>query len=118
MPFSVDDFAEHAGVSVEILETLSSALPTGDGRLYNRWTARKKHGGIREIFKPNPPYDAVTKNLHRSFTDLVALQRHPTMFTDLFADAQRSAMRANTSGKRAYCALTLKTSFRRLAPQR
>lgn len=71
MPFSVDDLADHAGVSVEFLEALSSALPTGDGRLYDRWTTRKKHGGLREVFTPNPPYDAVTKNLHRAFTDLL-----------------------------------------------
>lgn len=71
MPFSVDDLAEHAGVSVEILEALSSLLPVGAGRLYIPWTSRKKHGGIREIFSPIPPFDAVTKNLHRSFTDLL-----------------------------------------------
>ena len=71
MPFSVDDLADHAGVSVEVLEALSLALPTGDGRLYDRWTTRKKHGGIREMFTPNPPYDAVTKNLHRTFTGLL-----------------------------------------------
>jgi hypothetical protein len=71
VPFSVDDLAEHAGVSVERLEALSSALPTGAGRLYIPRTSRKKHGGIREIFEPVPPFDAVTKNLHRSFTDLL-----------------------------------------------
>jgi RNA-directed DNA polymerase len=69
--FSVDDLAEHAGVSVEVLEALSSDLPVGAGRLYISWTSRKKHGGIREIFKLNPPFDTVTKNLHRSFTDLL-----------------------------------------------
>jgi RNA-directed DNA polymerase len=74
VPFSVDDLAEHAGVSAEVLEALSSALPTGAGRLYIRWTSRKKHGGIREILKPNPPFDAVTKNLRRSFTDLLPYQ--------------------------------------------
>ena len=71
MSFSVDDLAEHAGVSVELLEALSSALPTGAGRLYVPWTSRKKRGGIREIFDPKPPFDAVTKNLYRSFTDLL-----------------------------------------------
>lgn len=71
MPFSVDDLAQHAGVSAEVLEALSSALPLGDGRLYFSWTSRKKHGGIREVFKPAPPFDAITKNLHRSFTDLL-----------------------------------------------
>ncbi len=71
MPFSVDDLAQHAGVSVGVLEALSSALPVGAGRLYIPWTSRKKHGGIREILMPKPPFDAITKNLHRSFTDLL-----------------------------------------------
>jgi RNA-directed DNA polymerase len=67
VPFSVDDLAQHAGVPVESLEALSSELRMGPGRLYTRWTSRKKHGGIREVFSPNPPFDAITKNLHRSF---------------------------------------------------
>ena len=71
MQFSVDDLAEHAGVSVEALERLSSDLPVGAGRLYTRRTSRKKHGGIREIFEPNPPFDAITKNFYRSFTKLL-----------------------------------------------
>ena len=71
MPFSVDDLAEHAGVSVEALERLSSDLPVGAGRLYIRRTSRKKHGGIREIFDPNPPFDVITKNFCRSFTKLL-----------------------------------------------
>jgi RNA-directed DNA polymerase len=71
MPFSADDLADHAGASIGLLEALSLALPTSDGRLYDRWTIRKKHGGIREVFTPYPPYDAVTKNLHRTFTDLL-----------------------------------------------
>lgn len=71
MPFSVDDFAQHAGVSVEVLQSLSSRLPVGAGQLYIPWTSRKKHGGIREIFDPRPPFDAITKNLRRSFTDLL-----------------------------------------------
>ena len=71
MSFSVNDLAEHAGVSVEVLEKLSSDLPTGAGRLYTRWTSRKKHGGIREIFMPRRPFDAVTKNLYRSFIKLL-----------------------------------------------
>jgi RNA-directed DNA polymerase len=74
VPFSVENLAEHAGVSVEKLEALSSALPMGAGRLYKSWTSRKKHGGIREIFEPKPPFDAVTKNLHRSFTDLLTYE--------------------------------------------
>lgn len=69
MSFSVNDLAEHAGVSVQILEKLSSDLPTGAGRLYKSWMSRKKHGGIREIIKPRPPFYTVTKNLARSFTD-------------------------------------------------
>ncbi|WUR62250.1 reverse transcriptase family protein [Micromonospora chokoriensis] len=71
MPFSVEDLAQHAGVSAEVLEVLSSALPLGEGPLYRSWTSRKKHGGIREVFKPLSPFDAITKNLHRSFTDLL-----------------------------------------------
>jgi RNA-directed DNA polymerase len=71
VPFSVDDLAEHAGVSVEALERLSSDLPVGAGRFYTRRTSRKKHGGIREIFDPNPPFDAITKNLYRSFTKVL-----------------------------------------------
>lgn len=71
MPFSVEDLAQHAGVSVGVLEGLSSSLPTGAGRLYIQWTSRKRHGGIREILMPEPPFDAITKNLHRSFTDLL-----------------------------------------------
>jgi RNA-directed DNA polymerase len=71
MTFSIDDLAEHAGTSTAILEWLSSALPTGEGRLYNRWPSRKKHGGMREIFEPLSPFDAISKNLHRSFTSLL-----------------------------------------------
>jgi len=71
MSFSVNDLAEHAGLSVRILEKISAELPTGGGRLYKSWTTRKKHGGIREIFMPYAPFDIVTKNLHRSFTDLL-----------------------------------------------
>lgn len=71
MPFSVDDLAEHAGASVEVLERLSSNLPTGAGWLYVQRTYRKRHGGIREVFKPKSPFDAISKNLHRSFTDLL-----------------------------------------------
>ncbi|MFE0330096.1 reverse transcriptase family protein [Streptomyces sp. NPDC058960] len=66
----VDDLAEQAGVSVEILEALSLALPAGAGRLYDRRIYRKKHGGIREVFNPKPPFDAINKNLHRSFLNL------------------------------------------------
>jgi RNA-directed DNA polymerase len=69
MQFSIDNLAEHAGVPLEFLKTLSSNLPVGAGRLYESETHRKMRGGIREIFKPQPPYDFVTKNLHRSFTD-------------------------------------------------
>jgi RNA-directed DNA polymerase len=71
MPFSVEDLAQHAGVSVEALESLASTLPVGSGRLYTRWTARKKHGGMREIFMPRSPFDAITKNLYRSFRDVL-----------------------------------------------
>jgi RNA-directed DNA polymerase len=70
VPFSVDDLARHAGVSPEFLEQLSSALPTGAGQLYASWTRRKKHGGIREIFNPRPPFSTVVKNLYRAFTTL------------------------------------------------
>ena len=71
MPFSVDNLAGHAGASLELLKSLSSNLPTGAGRLYEPETHRKWRGGIREVFKPMPPFDYVTKNLHRSFTDLL-----------------------------------------------
>jgi RNA-directed DNA polymerase len=69
--FSVDDLAQHAGVSVEVLEELSSALPTGADRLFQQWISRKKHGGIRDIFKLAPPFDAINKNMYRSFRDLL-----------------------------------------------
>jgi hypothetical protein len=69
--FSVNNLAEHAGVSVGILEKLSSDLPAGAGQLYKSWTVRKKHGGIREIVKPRIPLYTVAKNLHRSFTGLL-----------------------------------------------
>ena len=69
MPFSVDNLAGHAGASLELLKSLSSNLPSGAGRLYERETHRKRRGGIREVFKPMPPFDYITKNLHRSFTD-------------------------------------------------
>lgn len=66
--YLVEDLAEQAGVSVGILERLSSDLPAGAGRLYDQRIYRKKHGGVREIFRPKPPFDAINKNLHRSFT--------------------------------------------------
>ncbi|MFF4133729.1 reverse transcriptase family protein [Streptomyces mirabilis] len=74
MPFEVDDLAAQAGVSVEILERLSSNLPAGAGQLYAQRIYRKKHGGVREVFKPKPPFDAVSKNLHRSFTNLFSYE--------------------------------------------
>ena len=74
MPFSVDDLAEHAGVSVERLGALSSALPTNAGRFYIPRTSRKRHGGIRGRFEPILEFEAVTKNLHRSFTKLLPYQ--------------------------------------------
>ena len=67
MLFSVDDLAGHAGVSSQSLERLSADLPTGAGKLYESWTARKKRGGIREIIKPGLRLHIVTKNLARSF---------------------------------------------------
>lgn len=69
MGFSVDNLAEHAGVQLQFLKALSSNLPMGAGQLYVPQTYRKRRGGIREIFKPKPPFDFVTKNLHRSFTE-------------------------------------------------
>lgn len=74
MSFSVNDLAQHAGVSVELLEALSLALPTGAGQLYIRRASRKKHGGMREIVSPLSPFDAITKNLHRSFTSVLAYE--------------------------------------------
>ncbi|MFE2304409.1 reverse transcriptase family protein [Streptomyces sp. NPDC059445] len=70
----VDDLAEQAGVSVEILETLSSDLPAGAGQLYRRRIHRKKHGGIREVFEPKQPFGAINKNLNRSFTSLLSYE--------------------------------------------
>lgn len=70
MPYLIEDLAEQAGVSVEILEDLALNLPAGAGQLYVRRPYRKKHGGIREVFKPKSPFDAISKNLHRSFTSL------------------------------------------------
>ncbi|MDX3313701.1 reverse transcriptase family protein [Streptomyces sp. ME08-AFT2] len=70
MPYSVEDLAEQAGVSVEILEALSSALPAGAGRLYDQRIYRKKHGGIREVFNPRQPLATISKNLHRSWSFL------------------------------------------------
>ncbi|MCF1593365.1 reverse transcriptase family protein [Streptomyces muensis] len=68
MSFSVDQLAEQVGTSVENLEFLSEHLPAGEGLLYVQRRHRKKHGGIREVFEPKPPFNAVSKNLHRSFT--------------------------------------------------
>ncbi|MFB7866155.1 reverse transcriptase family protein [Streptomyces sp. NPDC056069] len=71
MPYSVNDLADQAGVSVEALERLSSSLPAGSGWLYVRSAHRKRRGGIREVFKPLPPFDAINKNLHRAFINLL-----------------------------------------------
>ncbi|MEU0450586.1 reverse transcriptase family protein [Streptomyces tendae] len=68
MSFSVDQLAEQAGTSVENLEWLSAHLPAGEGRFYVQRRHRKKHGGIREVFELKSPFNAVSKNLHRSFT--------------------------------------------------
>ncbi|MET9434414.1 reverse transcriptase family protein [Streptomyces sp. NPDC006551] len=74
MPYSVDDLAEQAGVSVETLERLSSRLPAGAGHLYVQRIYRKKHGGIREVYKPKMAFHFVNKNLHRSFIELLSYQ--------------------------------------------
>lgn len=74
MEFSVNNLAEQAGVSVRNLEWLCSNLPTGAGRLYVRRTNRKKHGGVREVFEPQFPFDVVSKNLNRSFTSLFSYE--------------------------------------------
>jgi hypothetical protein len=68
VPYSVEDLAQQAGVSTEILEWLSSEIPAGVGQLYEQRIYRKKHGGVREVFKPKQPFDTVSKNLYRSFT--------------------------------------------------
>jgi hypothetical protein len=70
VPYSVEDLAQQAGVSTEILEWLSSEIPAGVGRLYEQRIYRKKHGGVREVFKPKQPFDTVSKNLYRSFAGL------------------------------------------------
>jgi RNA-directed DNA polymerase len=67
VPYSVEDLAQQAGVSTEILDWLSSEIPAGVGRLYEQRIYRKKHGGVREVFKPRQPFDTVSKNLYRSF---------------------------------------------------
>src|SRR5689334_24350098 len=68
MSFSIEDLAQHSGVSVRILESLSDRLPAGAGRLFTAQSFRKKRGGLREIIKPGPLLDMITKNLHRSFS--------------------------------------------------
>ncbi|MBW5248402.1 RNA-directed DNA polymerase [Streptomyces sp. P01-B04] len=68
MAFSVDHLAEQAFLSVKDLEWLSAHLPAGEGTFYVQRRHRKKHGGIREVFELKPPFDTVSKNLHRSFT--------------------------------------------------
>ncbi|MFJ7113319.1 reverse transcriptase family protein [Streptomyces albogriseolus] len=69
MSYLVDDLAEQAGVSVEELEKVSSNLPSGAGRLYDQRTHRKKHGGIREVYKPRQRFGFINKNLYRGFLD-------------------------------------------------
>ena len=103
-------------MSVESLECLSSDLPTGAGRLYESWTSRKKHGGIREIIKPALRLHVVTKNLHRSFNTQLPYVA-PDHVHGFVADAPPSAMRASTSDKSACCGSISKTFFRRLAPR-
>jgi RNA-directed DNA polymerase len=71
VPFSLVDLAQHAGVSLENLEALSSDLRLTPERLYTRSPFRKRHGGIREVFKPKLRYAIVTKNLRRNFVDLL-----------------------------------------------
>jgi hypothetical protein len=68
--YSVEDLAQQADVSTEILEWLSSEIPSGSGRLYEQRIYRKRHGGVREVFSPKRPFDTVSKNLYRSFTRL------------------------------------------------
>lgn len=74
MQFSVDDLAEHAGVPLQFLKELSIKLPVGAGLLYEAHTHRKRRGGVREVFKPLSPFDAITKNLHRSFSTRLPYQ--------------------------------------------
>lgn len=69
LSFSIDDLAQHAGVPVRELESLSEALPVGAGHLFLAQSFRKKRGGLREIVKPQSRLDLVTKNLHRSFSE-------------------------------------------------
>jgi RNA-directed DNA polymerase len=71
MSFSVEDLAQHSGVSVRVLETLAAHIPAGSGGLFIAKSFRKKRGGVREIVKPYSMLDAVTKNLHRSFSTLL-----------------------------------------------
>jgi RNA-directed DNA polymerase len=67
--FSIEDLAQHAGVSLRILESLAERIPAG--RAHTVCTHRKRRGGIREIVKPGPMLDIVTKNLHRSFSTVL-----------------------------------------------
>ncbi|WP_422733545.1 reverse transcriptase family protein [Micromonospora sp. WMMD558] len=68
MSYSIHDLAQHAGAPMGILEMLFESLPSGAGRLYQARSFRKRRGGLREIIKPGHVLDAVTKNLHRSFS--------------------------------------------------
>ncbi len=71
--FSVDDLAQHAGTDVERLEELSRGVLLGNGLLFESRSHRKRRGGIREIVKPNPWLDSITKSLNRSFFASVAI---------------------------------------------
>ncbi|WP_198154111.1 reverse transcriptase family protein [Catenuloplanes japonicus] len=69
--FSVDDLAQHAGTDVERLEELSRGVLLGNGLLFESRSHRKRRGGIREIVKPNPWLDSITKSLNRSFLQVL-----------------------------------------------
>lgn len=71
MSFSVEDLAQHAGTSVELLEKLSDRLPIRDRSLFTAQSFPKRRGGLREVVNPKPWFDSVTKNLHRSFLELL-----------------------------------------------
>jgi RNA-directed DNA polymerase len=62
---SIEDLAQFAGASVQILETLADRLPKEVDYLIYRYPTHR--GGTREIVAPALTWDTVTKNLHRGF---------------------------------------------------
>ncbi|GAA4690860.1 reverse transcriptase family protein [Phytohabitans rumicis] len=99
MSFSVEDLGQHSGVSVRILESLSEDLPAGAGKLFRAQSFRKKRGGLREIIKPNPWLDLITKNLRRSF--LAVLPYRPPDHVHGFVNGRSTVTNASAHLGRA-----------------